>query len=82
LNSTSERPDDRGRVSLDDKFVEIREISDLIYAKLADQLSQIRVVSLKVDKQAKMLTVTQIHEELREAGGAALNVNYSTKTAE
>jgi biopolymer transport protein ExbD len=74
--------DDRGRVSLDDKFIEIKEISNLIYNKLADPLHQIRVVSLKVDKQAKMLTVTQIHEELREAGGAALNVNYSTKTAE
>jgi len=74
--------DDRGRVSMDDKFVEIREIRNILYNKLADPLSQIRVVSLKIDKQAQMLTVSQIHEELREAGGAALNVNYSTKTAE
>lgn len=74
--------DDRGRVSMDDKFVEVREIRNILYNKLADPLSQIRVVSLKIDKQAQMLTVSQIHEELREAGGAALNVNYSTKTAE
>lgn len=74
--------DDRGRVSMDDKFVEVREIRNILYNKLDDPLSQIRVVSLKIDKQAQMLTVSQIHEELREAGGAALNVNYSTKTAE
>jgi len=73
--------DDRDRVSMDDKFVDIKEISNIIYTKLSDPTKQIRVVSMKIDEQAKMGLVTQIHEELREAGGAALNVNYSTKTA-
>ena len=73
--------DDRDRVSIDDKFVEIREISKLMYNKLNDDLAPLRVVSLKIDGRAKMGLVTKIQEELREAGGAALTVNYSTKTA-
>ncbi len=73
--------DDKDRVSMDDKFIEIREISTYMYNKLSDPTKQIRVVSMKIDEQAKMGTITRIHEELREAGGAALNVNYSTKTA-
>ena len=73
--------DDRDRISMDDKFIEIRDISDIMYNKLSDQTKQIRVVSMKIDEQAKMGTITRVHEELREAGGAALNVNYSTKTA-
>jgi biopolymer transport protein ExbD len=73
--------DDKDRVSMDDKFIEIREISTYMYNKLSDPTKQIRVVSMKVDEQAKMGAITRIHEELREAGGAALNVNYSTKTA-
>jgi len=73
--------DDRDRVSIDDKFVEIREISRMMYAKSVDEISPLRVVSMKIDERAKMGLITQIHEELREAGGAALQVNYSTKTA-
>ena len=73
--------DDRDRVSIDDKFVEIKEISKLMYDKLNDDLAPLRVVSLKIDGRAKMGLVTKIQEELREAGGAALTVNYSTKTA-
>lgn len=73
--------DKSDRVSMDDKFIEIRDISDIMYNKLSDPIKQIRVVSMKIDEQANMGTITRIHEELREAGGAALNVNYSTKTA-
>ena len=73
--------DDRDRVSMDDKFIDIKEISNIMYNKLSDPTKQIRVVSMKIDEQAKMGTITKVHEELREAGGAALNVNYSTKTA-
>ncbi len=73
--------DDRNRVSIDDKFVEIREISRLMYAKMEDEIAPLRVVSLKIDERANMGFVMKIQEELRKAGGAALNVNYSTKTA-
>ncbi len=73
--------DDRDRVSIDDKFVDIRDISRIMYDKCNDDISPLRVVSMKIDERARMGFVTKIQEELREAGGAALNVNYSTKTA-
>jgi biopolymer transport protein ExbD len=73
--------DDKNRISIDDKFLNTNEISDIIYAKVSDQLNPLRVVSMKIDERAKMGFVSKIHEELRETGGAALNVNYSTKTA-
>jgi len=73
--------DDRDRVSIDDKFVEIREISRLMYDKMRDEIAPLRVVSMKIDERANMGFVTKIQEELRKAGGTALNVNYSTKTA-
>ena len=73
--------DDRDRVSIDDKFVDIRDISRIMYDKCNDDISPMRVVSMKIDERARMGFVTKIQEELREAGGAALNVNYSTKTA-
>lgn len=73
--------DDRDRVSIDDKFVEINEISKLMYDKLDDEIAPLRVVSMKIDERARMGFITKIQEELRQTGGAALNVNYSTKTA-
>jgi len=73
--------DDRDRVSIDDQFVEIRDISKIMYDKCNDEMSPLRVVSLKIDERAHMGFITKIQEELREAGGAALVVNYSTKTS-
>jgi biopolymer transport protein ExbD len=73
--------DDKGRISIDDKFVDANEVSNIVYNKVIDPLNPLRVISLKVDERAKMGFITRIHEELRETGGAALNVNYSTKTA-
>jgi len=73
--------DDKGRISIDDKFLDVKEVSDIMYAKVVDPLNPLRVISLKIDERAKMGFITAIHEELRETGGAALNVNYSTKTA-
>jgi len=72
--------DDRGRVSMDDKFVDVKDISKIMYDKCNDPLRPLRVVSMKIDQKTKMSLVTSIHEELRIAGGGALNVNYSTKT--
>ena len=73
--------DDKDRVSIDDKFVEIQEISRLMYDKCNDDIAPLRTVYMKIDERANMGHISKIHEELREAGGAALNVNYSTKTA-
>ncbi len=73
--------DRAGNVSIDDKLVEINQIRTLIYNKVADPLHPMKLVSLRVDKDIDMGVVTDIHEELRTAGGTALNVNYSTRTA-
>ena len=73
--------DDKGRISIDDKFLDVKEVSNIIQVKVNDPLNPLRVISLKIDERAKMGFVTKIHDELRETGGAALNVNYSTKTA-
>lgn len=73
--------DRAGKVSIDDKIVEIKQIRTLIYNKVADPLHPMKLVSMRVDKDVDMGLVTDIHEELRTAGGAALQVNYSTRTA-
>lgn len=73
--------DKQNRVSLDDKIVEVNQIRHLVYQKVADPLHPMKLVSLRVDKDVDMGLVTDIHEELRAAGGTALNVNYSTRTA-
>ncbi len=73
--------DDRGRISIDDKFLNAEEISDIIYKKCTDPLMPLRVVSLRIDERANMEFVSKIHEQLREAGGAALSVNYSSRTS-
>jgi biopolymer transport protein ExbD len=70
---------ERGQIMIDDRFVERAEISKIMYAKRADELHPLKVVSLRIDQRTKMSIVTTIHEELRKAD--ALNVNYSAKSA-
>lgn len=70
---------DRGQIMIDDLFVEKGEISQIMYAKRADPLKPLKVVSLRIDQKAKMSIVSSIHEELRKAD--ALNVNYSARSA-
>ncbi len=69
--------DNEGRISIDDKIVKMDDISGIMYAKRADPVHPLKVVSLKIDKNAKMGLVTDIHEQLRKAD--ALNINYSAK---
>lgn len=68
---------EKGKVMIDDRFVEMREIRTIMYNKRADETHPLKVVSMRIDQRTKMETVTSIHEELREAD--ALNVNYSAK---
>jgi biopolymer transport protein ExbD len=68
-----------GQISVDDKLVDLNDISIIMYKKRIDPMHPLRVVSLKIDKSTKMGLVTDIHEELREAD--ALNINYSAKPA-
>lgn len=73
--------DRAGNISIDDKLVDIGQIRNLVYTKVADPLHPMKLVSLRVDRDVDMGVVTDIHEELRAVGATALNVNYSTRTA-
>lgn len=73
--------DRAGNISIDDKLVEVNQVRSLIYNKVADPLHPMKLVSLRIDKDVDMGLVTDVHEELRTVGGAALQVNYSTRTA-
>ncbi len=70
--------DDENRISIDDKLIPVSaigSISGIIREKL-DQDNRL-IVSLKIDKRAKMGLVTDIQEQLRDA--YAVRVNYSTR---
>ncbi len=73
--------DRSGNISIDDRLIEVKAIRNLVYNKVADPLHPMKLVSLRIDKEVKMGNVTDIQEELREVGGTALNINYSTRTA-
>jgi biopolymer transport protein ExbD len=66
-----------GQISIDDKFVNLSDVSKIMYQKRIDPMHPLKVVSLKIDKETEMGRVTDIHEQLREAD--ALNINYSAK---
>ncbi len=68
-----------GAISVDDRFVNISDISKIMYKKRIDPLHPLKLVSMKIDKGTEMGVVTDIQEQLREAD--ALNVNYSAKPA-
>ena len=60
----------------------VANIVIIVYSKVIDPVSPLKVVSLRIDNQVAMERVTEIHEELRALGeSAALNVNYSARTA-
>ncbi|MFH1942306.1 MAG: biopolymer transporter ExbD [bacterium] len=62
-----------GEISIDDRIVSnIRDIRRVMYDKVIENSKL--VVSLKCDRLANMGIVTDIHQELREAG--ALKINY------
>lgn len=68
-----------GAISVDDRFVNISDISKIMYKKRIDPLHPLKLVSMKIDKGTEMGIVTDIQEQLREAD--ALNINYSAKPA-
>ena len=73
--------DRAGHITIDDKFLNVDDIGNIIYQKATDPLHPLKVISLRIDRDVEMSRVTAIQEELRSVGGAALNVNYSTRTA-
>lgn len=70
--------DDKNQISVDDRLIsvsQINSISGIIREKL-DEDNQL-IVSLKIDKRAKMGLVSDIQEQLRDA--YAVRINYSTR---
>jgi biopolymer transport protein ExbD len=66
--------DKMNRRMLDDQFVDIENLSPLIYTK---RVANPRlVIALKADQKSHMKSVTDVQQELRKA--FALRVNYST----
>jgi biopolymer transport protein ExbD len=64
------------RVQIDDVLMEdIKNVRTVMYDKLIEQPKLI--VSLRVDIDSEMGLVTDVKQELREAG--TLRINYSTK---
>lgn len=64
-------------IQIDDALIEdMATIRNVMYRKLLDQPRLI--VSLRVDQEASMGVVTDVQQELREAG--TLRINYSSRT--
>ena len=73
--------DKAGHITIDDNFLNVGDIGSVVYTKATDPLQPLKVISLRIDRDVEMSRVAAIQEELRGVGGAALNVNYSTRTA-
>ena len=65
-------------ISVDDRLVNMTDIRRIMYQKRVENPRL--TVSLKFDKVLNMGTVTDIHQELREAD--ALKVNYCAKSGD
>ena len=66
-----------GEISVDDKIIEnIKTLRLVMHPKVAENPRLI--TSMKIDRGTAMHFVTDIHQELREAG--ALRVNYCAKS--
>ena len=64
------------KVQIDDALIDdLKSIRRIMYDKLVEQPKLI--VSLRVDKKSEMGLVTDVKQELREAG--TLRINYSSK---
>ncbi len=71
-----------GDIFLDDRPVSTAQVSAIMLAKARDPQHPLKLVSLKIDKGAKMKVVASVHEALRDSDApGALNVNYSAKPA-
>ncbi len=71
--------DAEGEISIDDKILDqVNKLRRVMYEKVNE--NSLITTSLKIDRAAKMDLVTQIHQELREAG--ALRINYCAKSGQ
>lgn len=67
-----------GEISIDDKIVDLGSVANVMWEKVSDNPNI--TTSLKIDRSTEMSLVSDLHEELREAG--ALRVNYCAKTGQ
>ncbi len=74
--------DGNDRVNVEDEIVSIGDLSSLIIKKIATPGRRVQSISFRVDQRASMGTILAIQRELREVGGPALNIHYSTQPME
>ena len=67
-----------GLVSVDDRIINISNLSGLMYNKIAKDPRI--TVSLKSDKKTTMKLITDIHTQLRKANALKLSYSALTKT--
>ena len=67
-----------GLVSVDDRIININNLSGLMYNKIAKDPKI--TVSLKSDEKATMKLITDIHTQLRTANALKLSYSALTKT--
>ena len=67
-----------GLVSVDDRIININNLSGLMYSKIAKDPKT--TVSLKSDKKTTMKLITDIHTQLRTANALKLSYSALTKT--
>ena len=67
-----------GLVSVDDRIININNLSGLIYLKIAKNPKI--TISLKSDKKTTMKLITDIHTQLRSANALKLSYSALTKT--
>ena len=65
-----------GLISVDDRLINIKDLSNVIYTKVVKDPKV--TVSLKSDEKTTMKLITDIHSQLRKAN--ALKLNYSALT--
>ena len=67
-----------GLVSVDDRIININNLSGLMYSKIAKDPKI--TVSLKADEKTTMKLITDIHSQLRTANALKLSYSALTKT--
>lgn len=67
--------DRTNRVSIDDQLIPMKDISDIMSQKFAQ--NRRIIISMKIDEMVVMSLVTDIQQELRDA--YTLRVNYATR---
>ncbi len=74
---------DEPRIQVNDVFIEPREIPQFVEQAKADMPEYDRekiIISLRIDREARMGIVTDVKQQLREAN--ALKINYSSNQGE